>query len=257
MKANTDYEKSMVLFSKASKQREGFHVSRELTRSTVASILAPDGKAYINKGGPQQMINYSKFPHVNLVPHISLSAERNCIVISGKSGSGKSMTASILANQYNEIFPENEVWLISSNQKHDDENFVDLDFIGQLESEYFASFKCEEYRDSLFIIDDCDNSKHSKLIFAIINDIVERGRKFGISLIFITHLKSKMQSSPIYSDCTMYIAFPGNVYPNRSLEHHLNIPKQKLMALSSMPCSFFAFDIENGSLITNKFVDKL
>ena len=68
-----------------------------------------------------------------------------------------------------------------------------------------------------------DNSSYSKNVKKLLNKIVETGRKYEVSLIFISHINTHARDSTISSETDLYITNQENIKNNRMIEKYLNV----------------------------------
>jgi len=244
-----------IINSIHAKKQLGFQLSTKISENVTAGII--DGSqviGYVLKGGADKLEQINPSSKKTFCPHINLQAWRNAVVITGDSDTGKTLIASIFIRQYKRHFPQDAIYFISTNDINDDENLNKLTYIQQLDTEELPEFKAENFQNSLILIDDCDYSKNKKLILNLMNDLVERGRKFNVSVIFISHLNSRLDQTIIYRDFDMYVTFRDNLLNNRLLENTLKVKPSLLKALEESAPSFVCFNKKYRCVITNKTI---
>ena len=183
--------------------------------------------------------------------------ERFIILISGTSGDGKSLLASIFVKQFKTLHQHREVFRVSMKDINIDRNFKDLNFIIPVDIDTeldLIQTISDVPADSLWIIDDCDNQKE---VYRVLNLLGEHGRERGINIIFITHYNSRVNDSSIYKECNIYITFHNNISNNRMLELHYKIDKKNLEWLKSLNQTSYIFNKTNQCIICNNFCCKL
>ena len=67
------------------------------------------------------------------------------------------------------------------------------------------AFDINNFRDSLFVVDDSDFGKHAKAVFEVLNLISAVGREYNISLIFITHFNSRLNATKEHTESLMLL----------------------------------------------------
>jgi hypothetical protein len=136
----------------------------------------------------------------------------------GLSGSGKTFWTYHFALQYKKMYPKNPIYLISRLEEDDtlDKLKPTLKRILIDDSFESAGLKSEDFRDSLVIADDFDTlpAKQKKAVCALIDDMLQVGRHFNISLALTAHLGSDYKSSRMILNEAHYItAFVGGSNP--------------------------------------------
>ena len=121
--------------------------------------------------------------------------ERDVLFIAGESGSGKSYYAREYAKKYKDMFPDNDILLISYLEH--DETLDEYKEIIRLDcfNTNFLSV-CEtlniqnEFSNSLIIFDDIDsitNKKEKLTIFGLLNKLLRIGRHYNTSVAYLGH----------------------------------------------------------------------
>lgn len=223
----------------------------------VIAVVSRDGvRKYINQSDSsdtKEMAVPNK--SYKMEPAIPIFLERFIAVFSGESGEGKTSMASLLIGQYMRVFTKNPIYFISQAPFKDDPNLSKLPLI-QLDTENIDEEDIDKFEDSLLVLDDNDFSDDVKKIMKILNKAVEIGRKKGISIIFITHINSKLNASPIYREFNMYTTFFSNLDNNRMLYNNLKIPKDIIEELKEYRPAFITFNKTYRSVITDSFIFK-
>lgn len=255
-----------ILLGLGKKKMQKFNTCESYNKNCVGIInnkkyicLAPDGdnEIIINSGCQEPLIPYTS-DNVNLDV-----LERFLILISGTSGDGKSLLASLFVDQYETMhnntkdkLKHRKIFRVSMKPITDDRNFKTLKNIINLPMEEIKNI--ESIKDipnnSLFIVDDCDKNKD---VYNLLNIIGEHGRERGINLIFITHYNSLLGDSSIYRECNIYITFHNNIHNNRMLENNFKISKTNLKFLKGLNQTLYLFNKTNQTIICNNFCCKL
>lgn len=139
-----------------------------------------------------------------------------CISIWGQSGSGKSTIALKYSQLYNQIFPNNNVYLISSLGK--DKTLDQNKKIIRIDIDTFVSDppKLEEWANSLVIVDDFETLKYTdikmyKIVMSLVAQLVSKGRHNNTRIIVIKHDFSNSGDrigGLIVAESTHYILYP-------------------------------------------------
>jgi hypothetical protein len=139
-----------------------------------------------------------------------------CLFICGQSGSGKSTVALQYSLLYHSIFPDNDIYLISSLDKDvtldKNKNIIRIDIDSFLKDPP----NIQEFENSLVIFDDYETLEHTdiklyKSITALMTQLISKGRHNKTRTIVIRH---KFQNSGdkvgqlLVSEATKYIVYP-------------------------------------------------
>lgn len=175
--------------------------------------------------GYDEMYADTKFkPVPRISPH-----DRECVLVIGKSGSGKSTYSSIYATQYLKLFPLSVIWLFSKHEK--DPAFDHLERLYRVDMEEYTKSQTDvplsTFANSLVIFDDTDQIYDDKVKLSINklrNDILENGRKSFIYCIVTKHqFPNGKQEKILNIECRSIVFFPqGNkseidLYLNKQL----------------------------------------
>ena len=138
--------------------------------------------------------------------------ERTVWYITGPSGSGKSYFVRMFCEQYKKKFKNNEIYLFS-NLKED----ISLDSIKpkrvKLNDELHTDpIDVEEFADSCVIFDDTDcinDKKVRNAVCSILDQCLEVGRHFRITVLITFHLPSDRQATrKMLNECGYMVYFP-------------------------------------------------
>jgi len=163
-------------------------------------------------------------------------------MINGCSGSGKSVYACNLANQYRKQNPENDIYLFSAVKSD-----PSVDSIKGLRRITLSKFMADEeigmedFADSLVIFDDCDtlsDKLEHKKVLALFNKIAQEGRHHDISCIFTSHLACNGAQTKIALAESHTITFFTKTMQGRSLkyllENYMGLDKEQQKKLKSL-----------------------
>lgn len=175
-----------------------------------------------------------------------------CLFIVGQSGSGKSYIALKYSEYYHQLFPNNDIYLVSSL-----DNDATLDqnkHIIRLPLESFMQYEptLDEFRDSLVIFDDFETVQYTskplyKKITALISQVVSKGRHTNTRSVVIRH---KFQNTAdacgqlILSECTHMIVYPrtcSKANLKLVLETHGVLTSKQVSDVLNMPTRWICY----------------
>ena len=154
---------------------------------------------------------------------------RNTLFISGMAGSGKTYLAKQYILLYAEMYPENKIFFISQQDKDNDPSLAEVrnlmtqisieDIMDEREPITWESFigkPCLVFGDDL---DGFSTEKPKKggispmkAVMNIINDLLNNGRKFGVSLIISSHdLNKAHKNETILKECEYFCLYPQGI----------------------------------------------
>lgn len=164
------------------------------------------------------------------------------VYISGKSGVGKSSLASMYINEYSNMFPKRQVYLISVHSGESAYQYHDINQIPLNEEFVENTPTLEELSNSLVIFDDADNLSDNKLVKAVkaLNDnLISNGRKYNIHVISMSHqLMDYSKTRHLLNEANRVVLFlAGSKYhTQRYLKVYAGFDKdqiKKIMGLKS------------------------
>lgn len=244
-----------VIKNLGNKKNYGIVVSTKYDYDCVSKLIESNtnktvGYIKMSQGSETKKLNIDKDKYDN-EPLLNFGEERQAIIISGESGSGKSVLASIFITQYLKSFKENPVYLISDKPKDIDRNFKNIPQLQQFNNDDIENFDILNYKNSMVVVDDCDYGKNTKKMYNILNNIATLGREMGISFIFITHINSKLSVGSIYKEFKVYITYQDNIINNRMLFQNMAFDKKDIDYFVSLKSSFYIFNRIYNVLITD------
>jgi hypothetical protein len=159
--------------------------------------------------------------------------ERECVLIVGKSGSGKSTFTRNYAEQYSKMFPDSNIYLFS--KVNEDKALDDLDNLIRIKMDRWTLEQhgaLEAYSNSLVIFDDIDqmyNEYHKEQIKKFRNSILEEGRKLYIYCVVTTHQFPAKKEKILNIECRAIVLFPkyNKAEINEYLKNQLLLKKRK------------------------------
>lgn len=241
--------------------------SRNQSQHTIGTLLLKGTKkikGFINMVENENKKESKEKQHIliednkyNLEPMISFSNDYIItIVITGPKGVGKSAMGFIFHEQYKKFLPRNKTYLISQKLKKYDKNYKKTD-IHQMTEEEIKEFDLDNYKNSLFIIDDADFGDNNKYVYKLCNQVSTIGRDLGISFILISHINSNLTQNKAYQEADMYLCYPVSLSDNnRMLTGNMNFNKKQIDEFKALKAKYYVFYREFNTLLTNKIVIK-
>ena len=170
--------------------------------------------------------------------------KRDCIMVGGKSGSGKSHVCKNFAIRYHKLWPERPINLVSYLKK--DETLDECDFIKRLKADSFLDDppKLEEFDESLTIFDDIEgfedeNKPLAEAIQRVINMVATTGRHNKSSLIVASHLLTNFKKTRLFlGEAHQFVIFPHGVSKmqmDRLLGTYGGCDRKSIDALRKLP----------------------
>jgi hypothetical protein len=195
---------------------------------------------------------------------------RDCIVVAGKSGSGKSYWTRAYVKNYIKMYPKRNVLLFSPVDE--DAAFDDLNINKIILDEELLEnpFDVNELQDSLVIFDDTDSvidSKLKKMIIELQDRILEIGRHNNISTVITIHkICDYRRTRTLLNEAHYVVMF---LRGNRShlskyyLKNHQDLNPSEMKKVYSLPSRWVAFSnnfpspiiYERGCYIPNMDAD--
>lgn len=168
--------------------------------------------------------------------------ERKINLILGCSGSGKSVYACNLANQYRKQFPDNDIYLFSAVKEDSS-----IDSVKGLRRITLSKFMAddeigvEDFDNSLVIFDDCDTLPDKdvhKKVMGLFDRIAQEGRHHKISCIMTSHLACNGAKTKIALAEAHSITFFCKTMQGRSLkyllENYMGLDKEQQKKLKGL-----------------------
>lgn len=189
---------------------------------------------------------------------------REILYLSGASGGGKSTFASKCAGQYQELYPNRNVFILTSELNFKDPAwdkikspiFVNVEkFIEMIKERIVED---TDFKDSLMIYDDLNFlvDAERKILYHFINKSLELFRKLNTSLIILNHhATSYKESRTIINELQYYIQF-GNTLQTRSnrlYESYFNLEKQSIKKINGMKADRFKLVSAKDQYVMSEF----
>ena len=152
------------------------------------------------------------------------SKERSVIYITGQSGSGKSYFTAEWCKRYKQMYPNNNIYLLSSLEE--DSSIDKIKDLYRIKLPEFMEddWKVEDFKDSVLILDDTDaitDKAIKKKIEILVNAVLQTGRHYNCTCLFTSHLATcGKETKMILAECHSVVLFPKNM-GNRSLKYIL------------------------------------
>jgi len=218
----------MSLTYKSSEGRTEFlHIGDIISKKSGKPVKA----VYYREEAPSnEIITSIKLDNPDLefesVP-IIIKNQRNCLYISGASGSGKSYYAASYINKLQKLkdFKKQPVYFISFNVSDDPaysdiKNFTKLDITNPENWGDLYDLDYSEFTDCIVVFDDWESSP--KLIMEKLShlqrQLLQLSRKANVTMINILHeTQNFLESKYVITESTSYILFP-KMNMNRSLK---------------------------------------
>jgi len=159
--------------------------------------------------------------------------ERDCIMITGASGSGKSHFTNNYMKEYKKAYKKNKIYFFS---KLDEDKSIDKKLVQRvrIDEDMIANpIDTAELKDSLAVFDDVehiDNDEVKKYLFKLINSILTTGRHYNISIILVIHYPNASYTRTMLSECQSFVYFPCSATRsvNYALEAYVGIDKKEI-----------------------------
>ena len=163
-----------------------------------------DDKTYFNK---LKISNDSKF-----CPVPNTKSEREILYITGCSGSGKSTFTRMYLEQYKKKYKNREIYMFSSLKEDSSLDSIKPKRFIIDESLYTDPIKIEDLKDSVVIYDDIDvisNKKIKDAVYDNLNQALEIGRHFGLTIVVTNHLPTNgIYTRRILNEASLIVYFP-------------------------------------------------
>ena len=138
--------------------------------------------------------------------------ERQILYITGASGSGKSTYTANYIKNYKKMFPKNEIYCLSALKDDESLDVIQPKRIIIDESLVSDPIDIEEFKDSCIVFDDIDvisNKKQRDAVYSLLNQGLETGRHFGVTIIITNHLPTAGKDTRrVLNECHSVTYFP-------------------------------------------------
>lgn len=240
-----------------------FDIEEKPTINTIAEIHKDTNKnskiKYINCN-PDGSLTEAEVSGIDyaIIPHIPNVGERFVCLVVGASGEGKTLIVSEFANQYIRTTKRKIYYVCPTDIKKD----ISLKEIEKNITQIFPteinldeeSHSVEDFERSLVIFDDIDGCKNSKQAYKLLNELLVTGRKFNVSLIFISHENTHAKFSTFDKEINLYITNPYNLENNRFLQLYLQRDIKHILNMVDKNDAFFCINKTFNYAMSDTFV---
>lgn len=170
----------------------------------------------------------------------SVYGEPSCIMLAGRSGSGKSFWLAEYLMQFVKYYPKYRIYLLS--QKTEDKLLDKIPNLKRIPLETLpeAEFEAEDFKESMFVADDVDvisDKKVDKACFDLINKVLEVGRSYNTHSCITMHLSANgNQTKRLLQRATHFVFFKNssNHGTNYVLEEYFGFNTKELKAIQKI-----------------------
>lgn len=178
---------------------------------------------YVDEFGisDKKIKSFKEYKTNNKIIPVPDAYKRFCEYIAGASGSGKSYLASMLIDEYYNLYPDKDIYIFSRGDMADDPAFDDIDYIQiPIDNDLLdnpidiVKIAQDSGKGCVFLFDDCgtisDKVLHTE-VHRIICDILEVGRKYDVNIIVTNHLvnpNEKTFGRTIMNELTVLTIYP-------------------------------------------------
>ena len=183
----------------------------------IISVFEPDAKIDQKKTFDQINLTEGKF---KLYPS---NHERNCIFITGQSGSGKSYVIKDFIINYKDKFPNRDIYFFSQKVKDETVDEVKDKFhrVKIDDSLITHPIDPDEFKECVVVFDDVENlpKKIKEHLFWVRDYLLEIKRQDKVSVIIVNHLPTGLEIKKVLNECNVIVFFLANW--NRGLKYLL------------------------------------
>jgi hypothetical protein len=151
-------------------------------------------------------LNFQLIPNPNI--------EREILYVTGSSGSGKSYFIKEYVKEYKKKFKDRPIYLFSYLDEDETLDQVNPTRINVGDNLLTDPIKAQDLKDSFVIFDDCDcikDKKHREAVLSIMNECLQTGRHFNITMACVSHLPTdKNFTRMIINESHYVIYFPSS-----------------------------------------------
>tara|TARA_R110000803_G_scaffold21011_1_gene53387 strand:+ start:4531 stop:5466 length:936 start_codon:yes stop_codon:yes gene_type:complete len=180
-----------------------------------------------------------------VLPCWNKECEREVFYIAGMSGSGKSVFASKLINNYKQTFKKNKVLLFSNK---DEDPALDKEGVLRIALDddlLFDQFELNDFRNKLIVFDDVEANKNKKMqgeLDRLRDLILQQGRSYHCSFIYISHLLNDgHKTRTILNESQHLVVFPKYITFHAlryCLEKYFGMSKEDIHRLKKLPSRY-------------------
>ena len=160
-----------------------------------------DDKTYFNK---LKISNDSKF-----CPVPNTKSEREIVYITGCSGSGKSTFTRMYLEQYKKKYKTREIYMFSSLKRRFKSRFYQAQKIHNRREFIYWSNQDRRFKRFSIYIDVISNKKIKDAVYDNLNQALEIGRHFGVTIVVTNHLPTNgIYTRRILNEASLIVYFP-------------------------------------------------
>lgn len=209
---------------------------------TVSLLKDPESE----KLDEQDIKNYQgiKIPP-NDVGHFQVLPKakgRECIYITGASGSGKSYFVKMYCKEYKRKFPDNEIYLFSTIDQ--DESLDEIKPKRVIMDDTLISDPISvehDLKNSAVIFDDIDSMQDKKkraAVMKVLDEALQTGRHWNCTVILTFHTPSDRNATRMMlNECSHFVFFPLNAITKPMkyvLENYIGIDGQQFKKIKKL-----------------------
>jgi hypothetical protein len=167
------------------------------------------------------------------------TTERQCIMISGASGSGKSHYSNGYIKEYHKVYKKNPIYFFSVL---DEDNSISDKLVKRVqinESWITEPLEISDVNNSLCVFDDIEMVKNKDIkqsIFDFINSILTTGRHTNTSIILTVHYPNSSYIRNFLNECHCFVYFPfgSGRATNYTLENYIGVDKKDIQYIKKL-----------------------
>ena len=210
-----------------------------------------------------------------IFPDPNKGATRECIYVTGCSGSGKSWFTRTYAENFNRLHKgKRPIYLISTLES--DETLdnakckINRLSLNSLCDDPIDINNEEEISNSLIIFDDWDTvedekgaggRKYATVLWKLMNDILTKGRHMSITIIIISHYNTRgAKGRLILTESNLFVIYPHGTSQHALdylLGHHVGIKKDEIRALGDLGSRWVAVSKVFPKYLVSEYIAKL
>ena len=204
-------------------------------------IIYLDTEANTNRGGKLKKNYFDKLQitdgKLQQIP--DTTTERQCIMIVGACGSGKSYYSNNYIKEYRKSYKKNPIYFFSVLDKDDSINDKIVKRVTVDNSWINEPLTIDDVPNSLCVFDDIEMIKEKDIkqsVFDFINSILTTGRHTNTSIILTVHYPNGKYIRNFLSECHCFVYFPfgGNRSTNYILENYIGINKKDIQFIKKL-----------------------
>lgn len=175
--------------------------------------------------------------------------ERQCGLIVGASGSGKSHYVKNYIKEYKNTYKDREIYMFSNLCYDDTLKDIKMNRIKIDETLINDPIHISEFQDSMVIFDDVDAmAKKLKIaVYEIMKEILNQGRHFNIEVIITSHMANGPELKSILNEVSYFVYFihACTRQTHYVLENYIGIDKKDIKKIKSLGNSRWAMIHKN------------